>query len=172
MSDLPEMFQCPHYGGTLRLTVGACAKQFEKAKQAQRWDRLYPCRGCEIGARNAGEPCIKTKDLGHCLRCGNKATRLIRKQICVSCYNREREVLTGKYRRAHPPQGLEIESIKVAVAGVKEPVEIMAANRAEALMAAFRHRETTAVVAVLSDKHKPRWQTPCVRRQMVLPLGI
>jgi len=101
------LFTCPApaYCG-LRLTPTACAENWKRAKTAAPWDRLFPCRGCEIGAGHAREPPpgLDPGDDGRaCLWCGRKGQRLTAKVLCISCYNRARELRTGSYRREAPP---------------------------------------------------------------------
>jgi hypothetical protein len=57
-------------------------------------ERLARCRTCSIGARHAGEQVVEYSSLYQtpiCPRCRRGATRMIGDQLCVSCYNRERE---------------------------------------------------------------------------------
>ena len=66
------------------------------------------CRGCDLGALHCGvAPSSRSKSrmLGSliCSRCMRGASRLIRKTICVSCYNREREVIVGRNAKGTKP---------------------------------------------------------------------
>lgn len=107
---MSELFQCPEYGGSLRLTPGACAQQWRKAKHAKHWDRLWPCKHCEIGAGHAGEkinpPTPKREHA--CVRCHDTGVRLLADGVCVSCRNREYELKAGKSRRGKPPNPKDV----------------------------------------------------------------
>jgi hypothetical protein len=70
------------------------------------------CRDCPIGAANAGvavrapQATASAKPMHICPRCGRVGCqRLIPSRgICVSCYNREREIERGRDRRGHIPR--------------------------------------------------------------------
>ena len=100
------LFTCPSpaYCG-LRLTPTACADNWKRARTAAPWDRLFPCRGCEIGAGHAGEtPSLAPGDDGRkCCFCNRSDQRLVCKTVCVSCANRIFELMRGRYRRDAPP---------------------------------------------------------------------
>ncbi len=99
------LFTCQRHPGGLRLTPQACARQWQAGKSALPWDRLYPCRGCAIGAGHAGEavPDLGDDDPHRCLYCGRRNLRLVSKLICISCANRVFELLRGRFRRNEPP---------------------------------------------------------------------
>ncbi len=103
---LLSLFECPRHPGGLRLLPKACATMWRGAKGAEPWDRLFPCRGCAIGATHAGEapPPPEPGDDGRkCCFCGRTDQRLVCKTLCVSCANRILELLRGRYRRDAPP---------------------------------------------------------------------
>ena len=94
-----ELFTCPHHTGNLRLTVQACAQNWQRARKAKPWDTLRVCRSCEIGAGHCGEPLPHLNDDHRsCCYCG-----LAAKIVCISCFNRLAELRRGRYRRAAPP---------------------------------------------------------------------
>lgn len=104
-SDL-DLFECPRHPGGLRLTPAACATMWRRGKRcADMSDPLWPCSGCPIGAQHAGE--APDRGIGAidsvCSRCLRPAGKFVR-GVCVSCYNREREVRVGRDRRGHRPQ--------------------------------------------------------------------
>jgi hypothetical protein len=103
--DLADLFACPRHPGGLRLLPTACAAMWRGGKAAEPWDRLFPCRGCAIGATHAGEtPNLAPCDDGRkCCFCGRTDQRLVCRTICVSCANRLFELLRGRYRRDAPP---------------------------------------------------------------------
>lgn len=126
--DVPDVpgryFACARYG---TMSDASCAKNYEAAPQAVRSGRLDGCLGCKIGARHAagaggdgvaaeavvaaappqcGAICVR------CRRSGRDAgsrlvgrMRLVRGHtICVSCYNREREVVHGANAKGAAPR--------------------------------------------------------------------
>lgn len=96
--DYPALFTCPRRDGNLRLTEHACAQSFLK----RQGDQHHPCHRCEIGAGHAGASLQPERGTA-CAWCGNSG-RLIFSCICVSCFNRCREIVTGKFRRGKPPK--------------------------------------------------------------------
>lgn len=98
-----QHFSCERMHATL--SVKACADNWRRGHYEGDLSRL-PCKGCEIGAMHAGEagasrsPLLGTRICGRCHRTG---MRLIGKHLCVSCYNREREVRVGKNAKGSPP---------------------------------------------------------------------
>lgn len=100
-------FVCPYGYGTL--SDSACARLYQDAMSPAglREGRRITCRGCPVGAVHAGVHGIASASrfLGAtwCARCHHDARRLIRGALCVSCYNREREVLIGKNAKGSKP---------------------------------------------------------------------
>jgi len=108
---IPEMpgatfFACSrlHAG----LTTRACTDMWRATNQA-RSERHTACRSCFVGATHARrikrEPIADQRGFG-CSRCARGATRLIQKRLCVSCYNRERELIKGRNARGMVPTKL------------------------------------------------------------------
>lgn len=67
---------------------------------------LLVCRSCPVGAIHAGAVPITVSGLygsSICPRCRKGATRMIGNRICVGCYNREREYLSGRNARGNAP---------------------------------------------------------------------
>lgn len=107
MDDLDtQLITCPRMAGCLRLLPASCAQNWRRSRKSEPWDSVFVCRGCEVGARHAGEtiplPAVPPKG---CCYCGKTDRRLICKSLCVSCANRIFEILRGRYRR-HTPPGL------------------------------------------------------------------
>lgn len=74
-------------------------------------NRLLACRGCAVGAHHAGERHISYSSLFNapiCPRCRTGNTRMIGNRICVSCYNREREIASGRNARGNAPTKLRL----------------------------------------------------------------
>lgn len=109
-------FRCDRYAVTL--STSACAASWEKSQgsDGEKNEGKDGCRLCVIGAGHAGREIKRlSKYYGTqiCPRCRRGGLRLIAGTRCVSCYNREREVLVGrnskgtcpkKHKRLHPIQ--------------------------------------------------------------------
>ena len=92
------------------------------------------CAQCETGAENAGTALLEVIPK-LCRRCGKTGVRMIGKSLCVSCYNREREVVLGKDRNGHKPR-LQLCAVEYAVTG-NNVVRIMAASIVEIFADAY-----------------------------------
>ncbi len=123
--DIPgQYFSCSHYG---LMSVAACSRNFAEAPGATKAGRLEACIGCRVGhghahgQANDQPPVPPPKAQGSfayrviCVRCRRGGMeddgrligrmRLVRNRtICVSCYNREREVLLGRNAKGAPPK--------------------------------------------------------------------
>lgn len=101
-----RLFRCPTY--RCDLSPISCAGRFMGAQnltdKAGMGHPAYECKHCPIGAQHAGVHSLKPKRRAECLRCGQWAHKLVRGLLCVSCFNRQSEVLKGKDRRGHPPK--------------------------------------------------------------------
>ena len=105
------------------LSIAACARNFTDAPEQVRAGRLQKCIGCSVGACHAGAPKVEEAPKANqslqyrpvCCRCrrdGTKqGTRLIGKlrlvrahTVCVSCFNREKEVLAGRNSKGAKPK--------------------------------------------------------------------
>ena len=92
-------FECKPFRATL--STDRCASMW-KAKREQ-------CLYCPIGAAHAGAPeRMKTVGKCTCSRCHTESSRLMSSGICVSCYNRQREVAAGRMRPITPGRFLRI----------------------------------------------------------------
>jgi hypothetical protein len=105
--ELPDvqMFSCERHKATLR--VDACKGMWLEANGRTPPERLAKCRNCPFGARHAGFETFHVSTLkgsGICSRCHRTGMRLVRGDICVSCWNREREFLIGKNAKGRPPK--------------------------------------------------------------------
>ena len=86
------LFDCA--GLKASLSPASCADNFTQR-------RCFACTDCEIGQIHAGKATQTQPDASHrpcvCTRCGKKDTRRqVGGVLCMSCYNREREVLRGR----------------------------------------------------------------------------
>lgn len=98
-----QMFRCTPMAATL--SVGACAANW-RAAHDDLPERLFKCRTCPLGALHAGETAASMSPLRGatiCGRCHRGAVRLIGAHLCVSCFNREREVIKGFNAKGKKP---------------------------------------------------------------------
>lgn len=114
-----KYFACARYG---TMSVAACVRNFGEAPTVVRSGRLQGCLGCPIGKDHAGPAVVQPEPRpaalvyrAVCVRCRRSSRsegarllgrmRLIRNQtICVSCFNREREVLRGANAKGATPK--------------------------------------------------------------------
>lgn len=104
--QLPDrpMFKCERRDATLQ--VSSCASQWKAANSKANPECNMSCRSCPIGAMHAGEGDVHMSQLRGieiCSRCHRVGMRLVSGDICVSCWNRQREVLVGKNARGRKP---------------------------------------------------------------------
>ena len=104
--DPLELFECK--ARQARLTKRGCQGQWEKAQadKPEPWQSLWHCRSCPVGAQHAGvvQPVHQDEALAKlCPRCGRLTERMIKGRLCISCYNREREVVRGKNCKGNAP---------------------------------------------------------------------
>lgn len=98
----------------LRAVIGTheCVQRWQGANQ-RKSERLVLCRRCPIGAAHARRDpaCADERPADTpgavraalCIRCGRPASRLIRGELCPSCWNREAEWRRGTNARGSPP---------------------------------------------------------------------
>jgi hypothetical protein len=115
--ELPELPGRKHFACTglaATLSVESCADNWRGAR-ARTHDRRRPaCSQCPIGAVHAGDENVNLSTLygtSICARCHRTGSRLVGKHLCLSCYNREREVIKGANAKGtapvkHPPLDL------------------------------------------------------------------
>jgi hypothetical protein len=115
-----QYFECDKYG---TMSVAACARNYDEAPAAIKRGRLHHCVGCMLGAKHAGrdaapmppKPATSIMYRVACVRCrrdgrseGSRLLgrlRLVRDHtICVSCFNREKEVLAGANAKGARPK--------------------------------------------------------------------
>lgn len=114
MAETPgkQYFRCDRLSATL--SVDSCAAMWRKANH-EGSEQQYKCRVCPIGAVHAGETAASLSPLKGttiCGRCHRVASRLIRAHLCVSCYNREREIVIGKNAKGSLPTKLRPLSLR------------------------------------------------------------
>jgi hypothetical protein len=151
MCPQDELFTCPRHAGGLRLMPKSCGAMWLRAAKhcADRSDPLHPCVGCAIGANHAGQPPERSQSSCDvvCPRCMRSATKIV-KGVCVSCYNREREVRIGRDRRGHVPISARLPvpmTIMLVTASGFVSFERHAVSLLEVMVfAAQRHRDPVA----------------------------
>jgi hypothetical protein len=107
--EFPELpgrqhFRCERLSASL--STVACADRWNAAGAAGGNSRWIMCEGCPVGGRHAGRTNTNLSPLARrsiCGRCHVGATRLIFKHLCISCYNRQREMLIGKNGKGTKP---------------------------------------------------------------------
>jgi hypothetical protein len=116
-----KYFACSRYG---TMSVASCGKNYAAAPLASKTGRLEACVGCPVGLAHSGSlltslvpsvaPPVPESGL-YCVRCRRSGRdqdsrlvgrmRLVRgHSICVSCFNREREVLKGANAKGAKPK--------------------------------------------------------------------
>ncbi len=118
-----DYFRCDRYG---LMSAASCGRNYRSAPAAAREGRLGGCLGCEVGAAHCGGPANATRPgpVLVCARCRRGAdqftnsigrVRMVRGgTICVSCFNREREVLAGRNAKGTKPK-LALHAVTVAL---------------------------------------------------------
>ena len=161
-------FTCARYG---TMSPGSCARNYTDAPNQVKSGRLAGCVGCPIGRQHAGVDIQSAKAVGDpttqtyrpvCLRCrrsGRDSTsrliarmRLIRGHtICVSCYNREREVLHGKNSKGAPPRkwaGLyvtQVSTVRNGQAVARTALKVPVRDRIELALVTLRQANVDGV---------------------------
>lgn len=122
-----RMFRCEPQDVTL--STRGCADRFLKAQPGERAVRVAdrgeasPCRSCPVGAAHAGRDLVHfAREFGsmRCPRCTFGTLRMIGNRLCVSCSNRENEVIKGINGRGNRPKrlpGLLRLPVRIAVDG-------------------------------------------------------
>lgn len=155
-----DYFRCDRYG---LMSVRTCAQNFDTAPDVAWQGRLNGCVNCPVGASHAGAEVLVAAPLV-CTRCRRdpqdstqyRATRqgkvrMVRGgMICVSCFNREREVVLGRNARNTAPKALTLFDTNVGyIVDAQLVVERVAPTKdgAEAVLRIIRRSGGTALVA-------------------------
>ena len=145
-----EMMQCAPRNMTL--SRPGCARLWLSANgnpenRPKPWEGRSACIVCPVGAANAGRvqsPVAGAVDALRliCPRCERLAQRLIHKRLCISCYNREREVRIGRNAKGGRPHLTDrLGGVAIAVTdciGATRVRAVEAVSAAEAMIAAAR----------------------------------
>lgn len=106
-----SLFECQRQRATL--SRAGCARLWQSAqtRRPNTWEGRWHCQGCSIGAAHAGRGTSlagSTEAIAAirrvCPRCRRPAARLINGCLCVSCFNRSREVARGRDAKGNRPQ--------------------------------------------------------------------
>ncbi|HED33724.1 MAG TPA: hypothetical protein ENJ08_05825 [Gammaproteobacteria bacterium] len=149
MTESTDLFTCPNHAGNLKISEASCASMWQRARSLRNesYNPIEACCGCAIGARCAGcDEDAQERKMGlidHiCTRCHRPATRFVYGRICISCYNRGREVMIGKNARGAVPKYLPaMISVHVAYQddGVLRQVDVeQVADETEARLSLVR----------------------------------
>lgn len=90
-----QFFRCEPQRATL--STNSCAGMWREGNHMG-LEKRATCKRCEIGAMHAGEALASLSPLKGsltCARCHRPALRLIHGHVCVSCKNREYELVKG-----------------------------------------------------------------------------
>lgn len=101
-----QHFRCERQRATL--STEACASMWREGNHENIESRAG-CKACPIGAMHAGESEASMSQLRGmvlCARCHRGATRLIHEHLCVSCQNRQYEIVKGKNAKGTAPSRL------------------------------------------------------------------
>lgn len=132
-------FECTAQRCTI--SEASCAAQFHRAKGG-----TSKCTGCAIGAEHAGEVVVYAMPDKLCPRCGESGRRLIGKSRCVSCYNRERELVKGVNAKGKfPVNARPIYQVNSSVGSSRHIQSNVVASVTEAAMVIVRKTRTAAI---------------------------
>ena len=116
----PLVFDCERLRASL--TPSACAANFIKV-------RCLSCVDCAVGRDHADGVELYSVRAPTCLRCDRRVHRLVR-DLCISCYNRELEVLRGINARGSFPSFIaeSLFSLTALVGGCVKEIPRVAAR--------------------------------------------
>lgn len=161
-SDCPgTFFDCERLCATL--TTASCEKRWkaanDKARKPDPCDPLLRCKACDVGAAHSGEKTVKSNPLFGsriCSRCQRPSDRLVGGELCVSCYNRQREYRIGRNAKGTRPinhPALEMRRALVLINGAPRVREFPnTVDMTEAIVSVLRHESGPVVFAFKSRK--------------------
>jgi hypothetical protein len=104
-----DLFTCERQ--KMRLTAPGCSRLWLSAQNdpPKEWEGRASCVTCPIGAANAGRTISPVAEsvavlAKICPRCFRQSDRLIKKLLCVSCYNRQAEADRGYNAKGSRPR--------------------------------------------------------------------
>lgn len=155
------MFRCERRLATLQ--VAACASMWEQGNTKGAPEHLERCRGCQVGSQHAGKGEVTQSPLFAsqiCSRCQRTSMRMVGHNLCVSCYNRQCEMLRGANAKGQPPKlhpPLFPVQVLVSVGGKPKVVKAeKCADTIEVVVAMLRD-ESKRVLFSFYPKARPKW---------------
>ena len=127
-----ELFTCKRQAGGLKLTKNGCSDLFKRAQLSDldKYPHLAYCLDCEVGKENSDGLNILPRLPKTCVRCERpNIRRLCGKLLCVSCFNRGREMMTGKNARGAVP----VRFIPLHIFDYADSLIVVGRDQAEAL---------------------------------------
>jgi hypothetical protein len=141
-----KFFSCSAFRAVL--SQPGCASRWREAQTAKGHaaERFGACRGCPIGAAHAGERFVRYSrwyGLPICPRCRTGGLRMIGNRTCVSCYNRNRELRSGRNGRGNKPVEVIANAprnheLRVSVDGHAARVRVAAVDLFEPMIQTMR----------------------------------
>jgi hypothetical protein len=141
-----KVFRCDKLRATL--TVHGCAQNYRTAlTRTEQAERLHGCRNCAVGGLHTGQKPVRLSQFygqNICCRCTSPASRIINSRLCVSCQNREYEIVKGRNAKGQPPvklQPLHPRRISVSVEGLVSEFRLeRSSDTAELMLAVLRNK--------------------------------
>lgn len=159
--ELPELpgkkfFRCSVHRATL--TTEACAGMWNKSRSQEPPDSLLACKSCPVGAIHAGDTeanLSRLRDSDICPRCHRGGSRMIKDELCVSCYNRQREFVKGRNARGVPPARmpkLQRRSTRYFVSGKPHEASLeLSVDQDEVIFTVLRSNQKRVTFAFRAD---------------------
>ena len=142
----------------MRLSAASCARMWVscRAKRPEPWEGRFKCLDCPTGAGHAGcvqaPPTMAERLKNVCPRCGLERDRIIGNHFCVSCYNRDREVLAGRNGKGSRPaltDRLHAVNLTIVENGVAKVVTFdRVTSRVEAVLCAAKRARGPIVIGL------------------------
>ena len=155
LKELPgvPVFKCEKLRATL--SQKNCSDMWRRATMGDD-DRVSRCKNCQIGALHAGESEASMSPLrgaNICARCHETGRRLVGKHLCVSCYNRQLEIIKNTNARGVAPSRLaplNRRAVKYRTAdGMRVHTADLSANMTELVVALLRDNKKQTQFAFL-----------------------
>lgn len=164
-----ETFRCERQA--LVLTKPGCARLWLSAQENEPkpWEGRAKCLTCPIGAAHAGRTIAPMAEITAelkriCPRCERFATRLIGKRLCVSCYNRQREVIVGKNAKGNKPLLASVLHSEIVVAVGPSGAKLLKADLVASLPELMIAQAAHADVFAGFGRPPVTWGAPAIRQ--------
>lgn len=138
----------------LELSMESCAADFQRIEKrgAYPWRSDWHCKGCELGAVNAGRDVavlqvnqVVAAARQVCARCHRADERFIGNRLCRSCDARDRELARGRNSKGAFPSvlaaRLNLHSVTLFVIGAGRQVISRATGVLEAIITLVRREK-------------------------------